>query len=114
MQDIRLGTDNVLFHKEKYYSPTTHQSYLAELPRGYRGQYGPGIQAVVLTFYYGMQASEPKILEFLENVGIRISKGEISHWLIQDRENFHVLFPWVIQGIFFDNISKNGSFWRKL
>lgn len=89
VQDIKLGTDNVLFRKEKYYSPTTRQSYLAELPRGYSGQYGPGIQAVVLTFYYGMQASEPKILEFLENVGIRISKGEISNWLIQERESFH-------------------------
>jgi len=89
VQDIKLGTDNVLFRKEKYYSPTTRQSYLAELPRGYSGQYGPGIQAVVLTFYYGMQASEPKILEFLENVGIRISEGEISNWLIQERESFH-------------------------
>jgi hypothetical protein len=36
-----------------------------------------------------MGASEPKILEFLENVGIVISKGEISNWLIQERENFH-------------------------
>ena len=89
VQDIRLGTDNVLFHKERYYSRSRRQSYQAELPRGYNGQYGPGIQAVVLTFYYGMQASEPKILEFLENVGIRISKGEISHWLIQARERFH-------------------------
>lgn len=89
VQDIRLGTDNVLFHKEKYYSASTRKSYMAELPHGYSGQYGPGIQAIVLTFYYGMQASEPKILEFLEHVGIRISKGEISNWLIQGRERFH-------------------------
>ncbi len=89
VQDIRMGTDNVLFHKEKYYSRSMGQSYQAELPRGYSGQYGPGIQAMVLTFYYGMQASEPKILEFLENVGIRISEGEISNWLIQERESFH-------------------------
>ena len=89
VQDIKLGTDNVLFHKEKYYSASTQKSYEAELPRGYSGQYGPGIQAMVLTFFYGMQASEPKILEFLANVGIRISKGEISNWLIQERESFH-------------------------
>jgi hypothetical protein len=89
VQDIRLGTDNVLFHKEKYYSPAPQQSYLAALPHGYSGQYGPGIQAMVLTFYYGMQASEPKIREFLENVGIQISPGEISNWLIQERERFH-------------------------
>lgn len=89
VQDIKLETDNVLFHKEKYYSETTRQSYLAEMPRGYSGQFGPGIQAVVLTFYYGMGASEPKILEFLENVGIVISKGEISNWLTLERESFH-------------------------
>jgi hypothetical protein len=89
VQDIKLETDNVLFHKEKYYAKSTQQSYLAEMPQGYHGQFGPGIQAAVLTFYYGMGASEPKILEFLENVGIRVSKGEISNWLIQERESFH-------------------------
>jgi len=89
VQDIKLETDNVLFHKEKYYAKSTQQSYLAEMPRGYCGQYGPGIQAVILTFYYGMGASEPKILEFLANVGIVISKGEISNWLINGRESFH-------------------------
>jgi len=64
VQGIKLGTDNVLFYKEKYYAKSTQQSYLAEMPRGYGGQYGPRIQAVVLAFYYGMGASEPKILDF--------------------------------------------------
>jgi hypothetical protein len=89
VQDIRLGTDNVLFHKAKYYSAKTRQSYQAELPSGYQGQYGPGIRALCLTLYYGMQASEPKILEFFEHVGIQISEGEISNWLIQDQARFH-------------------------
>jgi hypothetical protein len=30
-----------------------------------------------LAFYFGMGTSEPKILEFYENVGIQISKGEV-------------------------------------
>lgn len=89
VQDIALVTNNVLFHKQKYYSPSRHRSYQADLPRGYSGQFGPGIQALVLTFYYGMQTSEPKIREFLENVGIQISEGEISNWLIQERASFH-------------------------
>ncbi len=89
VQDIRLGTDNVLFHKAKYYSAKTRQSYQAELPSGYQGQYGPGIQALCLTLYYGMQASEPKILEFFAHVGIQISAGEVSNWLIQDQARFH-------------------------
>jgi hypothetical protein len=89
VQDIVVRTDNVLFHKAKYYAASTQKSYQAELPRGYTGQFGPGIQALTLALYYGMQASEPKILEFYENVGIQISEGELSNWLIKDQESFH-------------------------
>jgi hypothetical protein len=89
VQDIRLGTDNVLFHKAKYYSAKTRQSYQAELPQGYLGQYGPGIRSLCLTLYYGLQASEPKILEFFGHVGIQISAGEVSNWLSQDQARFH-------------------------
>ena len=40
VQDIILTTDNVLFRKEKYYSPLEKKTYLAELPRGYEGEFG--------------------------------------------------------------------------
>ncbi len=89
VQDIMLKTDNILFHKQKYYAPSTHRSYLAQLPQGYEGQFGPGIKALTLALYYGMGTSEPKILEFYENVGIQISEGELSNLLIKDQARFH-------------------------
>jgi hypothetical protein len=89
VQDILLQTDNILFHKQKYYSASTRMTYLAELPRGYEGQFGPGIKALTLAFYYGIGTSEPKIQEFFENVGIQISAGEISNLLIKKQESFH-------------------------
>jgi len=89
VQDILLRTDNILFHKQKYYAHSTRKTYLAELPRGYEGQFGPGIKALTLVFYYGIGTSEPKILEFFENVGINISSGEISNLLIKKQERFH-------------------------
>ncbi len=89
VQDIRLTTDNVLFHKAKYYSAEMHQSYQAELPSGYRGQYGPGIRSLCLTLYHGLQASEPKMVEFFAHVGIQVSKGEIAQWLTEDQAGFH-------------------------
>ena len=89
VQDILLQTDNIRFHKQKYYSASTRKTYLAELPRGYEGQFGPGIKALALVFYYGIGTSEPKILEFFENVGIHISAGEISNLLIKKQESFH-------------------------
>lgn len=78
VQDILLRTDNVRFYKKKYYSASTRKTYLAELPRGYEGQFGPGIKALTLAFYYGIGTSEPKILEFFENVGIDLSRGNID------------------------------------
>jgi hypothetical protein len=89
VQDILLQTDNIRFYKQKYYSASTRKAYLAELPRGYEGQFGPGIKALALVFYYGIGTSEPKILEFFDNVGIHISAGEISNLLIKKQESFH-------------------------
>lgn len=89
VQDVILRTDNVLFHKEKYYSPAEHKSYLAALPPGYEGEFGPGIKSLVIVLYHAVQSSEPKILELLRSVGVQISDGELSHVLIKGHEDFH-------------------------
>lgn len=89
VQDILLCTDNVRFWKETYYSPSQRKSYRAELPRGYTGAFGPGVKSTVLTWYYGLNTSEPKIREFLRHLGIQISAGQLSNLLIQKQEPFH-------------------------
>jgi Transposase IS66 family len=89
VQDVVIHTDNVLYHKEKYYSPAERQTYLAELPPGYVGQFGPGIKALALVQYYACNMSEPKIREFFANVGIQLSDGELSNWLIKDWPELH-------------------------
>jgi len=88
VQDIVFRADNVCFHKEKYWAASTGQTYLAELPRGYEGQFGPGIKALSLTLYFGGM-SEPKMLELYENVGVQISAGALSNLLIKGQEPFH-------------------------
>jgi hypothetical protein len=89
VQDIVLKTDNVCFHKQKYYAPSTRRTYLARLPQGYEGQFGPGVKALTLALYFGMGSSEPKIREFFAHVGIQISEGELSNLLIKDQARFH-------------------------
>jgi hypothetical protein len=88
-QDIVFRTENILFRKEKYYSKSQRQTYLAQLPAGYSGQFGPGVQAWVLTLYHEGGMSEPKILEVLQTVGLQISAGQLSDMLIKDQEVFH-------------------------
>jgi hypothetical protein len=89
IQDITFRTDNVLFRKEKYYSPGQKRTYLAPLPRGYHGQFGPGVRAWVLALYFSGRMSEPKILEVLHTIGMHISAGELSDMLIKDQDLFH-------------------------
>jgi hypothetical protein len=89
VQDIVVKTDNVLFRKEKYYSPSTGKTYLAKLPRGYEGEFGPGVKALGLDMYFEVGASEPKILGFLHRFGVQISKGKLSSLLIEDQDVFH-------------------------
>jgi regulator of replication initiation timing len=89
IQDIAFHTDNIKFRRENYYSPSQKRTYLAPLPAGYIGQFGPAVKAWVLSLYFGGRMSEPKILEVLHTVGMQISAGQLSNMLIKDQELFH-------------------------
>jgi len=89
VQDVVIATDNVLFRKEKWYAPSTGQTYLAPLPQGYQGEFGPGMRALALVFYYACQMTEPKIADWFAHVGISISDGQISNLLIKAHAPFH-------------------------
>ncbi len=90
VQDILLKTDNVLFLKPKYYSPSEGKTYLAPLPAGYDGEFGPGVKALVLSLYYGANMTQGKLLEFLEDIGISMSAGYLSNLLIKKTEDFEI------------------------
>jgi len=59
------------------------------LPQGYLGQFEPGAKAWVLNLYFAGGMSEPKLLEFLHTVGLKVSAGQLSDWLIHDQQAFH-------------------------
>jgi len=89
VQDVVFRADNVCFHKEKYWAPSTSQTFLAPLPLGYEGQFGPGLKALTVTLYFGGGMSEPKIRELYKDMGVQISAGQLSNILVKDREEFH-------------------------
>ena len=89
VQDVRVETETIQFLKEKFYSPTTQRTYLAELPAGYHGQFGPQLRALALTLYFGGNMSEPKLLEFFQQAGLAISAGQLSNLLGQEHADFH-------------------------
>jgi len=84
IQDIKIETENVRFRKEKYYSPSEGKTYLAELPTGYEGQFGPRLKAWVVVFSFALNVTEAKIEKFLDTVGISISNGQIAAIIKQE------------------------------
>ncbi|MEA3487453.1 MAG: hypothetical protein U9R20_07335, partial [Thermodesulfobacteriota bacterium] len=83
VQDLKVVTDNVLFQKKKYYSPSEGKTYLAKLPPGYDGEFGPGIKGIIIGMYFGYNMSESNILQFCLDSGAKISAGQISNFLIK-------------------------------
>ncbi len=88
VQDLVLRRDTVCFEKEKWYARSSGRTYLAPLPAGYQGQFGPGLRALALVLAYGGHMSEAKILEVVRGAGVRISAGHLSHLLSEQREPF--------------------------
>jgi len=89
VQDLRICSDNVEFLKAKHYSPQERQTYLAAVPAGWEGGFGPGIKALAITFAYGCNLAQPKLAEWFGNMGVSISAGEISNLLVTKQESFH-------------------------
>jgi len=90
VQDISLSTDNILFRKEKFYSPETGKTYIAPLPPAYEGQFGPALKALVMSLYYGGNMTRGKLSAFLADIGISISAGQLSNLLIKNSEKFEI------------------------
>jgi len=89
VQNLILKTDNVAFERAKYYSPSTRKTYLAPLPKGYEGQFGPDLKALVLSLHHLGNVSQPALHSFLAHAGIKISTGTINEFLTRKQEHFH-------------------------
>jgi hypothetical protein len=89
IQDLLLVRDNVCFRRERFYSPSRHQTYLAPLPPGYEGEFGPGLRTLSLSLCYGALVSKEQVEAFVTAAGIRIASGTVSNFLVHSHERFH-------------------------
>lgn len=81
VQDIVVKRDNIRFQKEVYYSPSLRKTFMAQVPLGYEGGYGPGVKTEIPAMKYINNMSEPKILQSLRSLGVIISPTYISNRL---------------------------------
>ena len=82
VQDIKVVVEVIEFKNEVYYSPSLKKRFMASLPVGYEGEFGPHLKSLVMGLKHICNMSEPKILEFLRDHGVEISAGKISDILL--------------------------------
>jgi hypothetical protein len=59
------------------------------LPLGYEGEFGPGVKALSVALYFGGGMSERKILTLYQDMGIQMSAGQLSNFLVKKQDEFH-------------------------
>lgn len=89
VQDIIIKTDNIQFKKAVFYSPSLRKTFIAELPDGYQGEFGPGIKTLAISLYHKSKMTESAITEFLQDHGTFIGAATISGFLTKGHETFH-------------------------
>jgi hypothetical protein len=89
VQDVIFKASNTLFLKEKYWSPSLNKTYLAPLPAGYDGEFGPHLKSLVPKLYYASNITERNILDLLTDADVHLSAGKLSDMLIKNHQPFH-------------------------
>ena len=72
-----------------YYSPSLRKTFIANLPDGYSGEFGPGIRSLIITLYRDSGMTELAIKRFLHTFNIYIATSTISRMITEDHDLFH-------------------------
>lgn len=89
IQDLKIVTDNIEFKLPCYYSPSLKKSFIADLPKGYQGEFGPGIRALIITLYRDSGMTQPALDRFFQTFNIHIAKSTLSKMITEGHELFH-------------------------
>ena len=89
VQELTIQTSSFEYLLEQWMTPDG-QTITAKPPADLQGHhYGPMLQAYVIHQYHGCSVTQPELLDWLWDIGLSISSGELSQLLTQGHEQFH-------------------------
>ena len=86
VQDIVIRQEVIEFKKEAYYSPSLHKTYIADVPGGYEGAFGPQVKAFIILLK-SLNNTESGISQLLTTFQIDISTASIHRILTEKHSN---------------------------
>ena len=89
MQDLVIQLHNTRYRLAQY--ETADGSYVTgQLPAGIRdGHWGQDLHSFILHQYHHQHVTQPLLLEYLRDLDVDISSGQISHLLTHKLDEFH-------------------------
>jgi hypothetical protein len=87
VQDLVISANATCYLRERWVTPDG-QTILAPLPEGIDGHFGPELRRFVLMQYHQGQSTMPRLLDFLQSVGVAISKRQLVRLLNEDHAGF--------------------------
>jgi len=88
VQDIIIQPNNIKYRRGIWRLPDG-TIVRSPLPEHIDGHYGAELKRFILYQYYSLHVTRPSILEYLLDLGFKISVGEIDKILTQDKKMFH-------------------------
>ena len=89
VQELTIQTSSIEYLLEQWVTPDG-QTITAKPPASLHGHhYGPMLQAYVLHQYHGCSVTQPELLDWLWDIGISISSGQLCQLLTKGHEQFH-------------------------
>ncbi|ABQ92534.1 IS66 family transposase [Roseiflexus sp. RS-1] len=85
VQRLRIDVEVVRFVRERWYVPSTNTLITAPLPPGYRGGFCPTTHTIVPALGHGANVSQPALLRFLRDVGLKIGTGTVARMLLDPK-----------------------------
>lgn len=89
VQDLKIESYNIRYRLKVYETPdgNTVTGKLPEYLNG--GHFGPILIRFILYQHHHCQVTQPLLLEQLHEIGIDISKGQLSNILIENKDRYH-------------------------
>lgn len=89
VQDLLIQPYNTRYRLARYQTPEG-EALIGTLPEEVQGShFGTLLKGFILYQYFHQRVTQPLILQQLTEFGIDISSGQISHILIENKEDFH-------------------------
>ena len=89
VQELTIQASSIEYLLEQWVTPDG-KTITAKPPGRLHGHhYGPMLQAYILHQYHGCSVTQPELLDWLWDIGISISSGELSQLLTTGHELFH-------------------------